>query len=98
MTAKPDDARMGLNLLLSFYPGAEVAYVMHQRHNKLGGEFAQVESYGPWTCVDLVHDGERRQYAIWNYNGDVYRVTGPEGQYPGAVEDDPFLTVHARER
>lgn len=101
----PDRARQGLDLLLAHYPEAEVALVIHQRHARYSpttrppGQVSPVlrppweESPGPWTCVDLIVEQERRQFAIWNYNGDVYRVTGAHGQYPGAVEDDPFLTV-----
>jgi hypothetical protein len=84
-------AREGLDLLLTRHPEAEVAYVIHQSHQddmRVG-----LPMTGPWTCVDLIIDGERRQFAIWNSTGNVYRVIGPEGAYPGAVEDDPFLIV-----
>ena len=78
----PSNARLGLDKLLAEYPDADISQVIHQ-----------LDSNGPWTCVDLRIDGQRTPFAIWNHTGNVYRVEGPDGEYPGAVEDDPFLTV-----
>jgi hypothetical protein len=43
---------------------------------------------GPWTCVDLLDDGELMRFAIWNYTGNCYHL-----DEQGAVEEDPFIVV-----
>jgi hypothetical protein len=90
-------ARRGFNMLLRNYPDAEVATIWNQDKGVVGNYVhPEVQERirmvavtpGPWTCVDLLIEGELKQFAIWNNTGHVYRIG--KG---GAVEDDPFLKI-----
>jgi hypothetical protein len=90
------ESRAGLDLLLKTYPDADVALVLHQQFQTNYPPYV-ADGYGPWTCVDLITNGERWQFAIWNSTGDVYRVQRAGDKYPGAVEEDPYLEIRNHE-
>jgi hypothetical protein len=93
----PSKARAGLNQLLRNYPEAEIEMVDGQAetpNTEGSGPMIKLgRQEGPWVCVDLSIDGMIQQFAIWKTTGNVYHLQGPDGEYPGAVEDDPFIIV-----
>lgn len=89
-------ARRGFDALLAQFPEAEMAQAWNQDeavlektmpHPEVAARLNISPEPGPWTCVDLIVDGELARYAIWNRTGNVYRIGSD-----GAVEDDPFIT------
>jgi hypothetical protein len=94
----------GLNQLLRNYPEAELAMAWNQNEEISDAVLSDAPSRydprekllrppGPWLIVDLFMDGKIVPFAIWNLTGNVYHLQGPEGEYPGAVEDDAFIIV-----
>lgn len=97
----PSKARAGLNQLLRNYPEAEIAKVVNQ-DQKIAKVYehtqGSIEPTGPWTLVDLLMlrwstIPHIEQFAIWNHTGNVHRIQGADDEYPGAVEEYPFIIV-----